>query len=198
MKALLLMIKKIYLAFIVLILSGCATPSPLEFRPDYLGKSSKRIQAELKSVSVRTAPKNLQTGDVNWFKIENTIGDQFVQTSTGTGIPITKQWESALVDSLNEILIFRDSAARKLSLTVDIQKIEMRGLAAIDFDVDARYRLVDRETGEDAYSKTIRSRGSASSNEAFVGAVRSRLAFVRSIKANIQQFISDIQDNPIN
>ncbi len=192
------MIKKLFLVFILILLTGCATPSPLEFHPDYLGKSSKKIQAELKSVSVRTAPKNLQTGEINWFRIENTIGDQFVQTSTGTGIPITKQWESALVDSLNEMLIFRDSASRKLSLTVDIQKIEMRGIAAIDFDVDARYRLIDRETGEDAYSKTIRSRGSASSNEAFVGAVRSRLAFVRSIKANIQQFLSDIQDNPIN
>ncbi|BCB25724.1 hypothetical protein SKTS_06100 [Sulfurimicrobium lacus] len=156
-------------------------------------QSKRKFDAELKTITVKTAPTNQRTGDVNWFRVENTIGDQFYQTSTGTGVPITRQWETALNDALSQSLIFRDNAQRKISLIVEIQKVEMNGLATVDYDIAARYRLMDRETGVDAYSKTIESHGSAETSEAFVGAVRARLAFVRSVKTNIEQFLADLQ-----
>lgn len=187
------MIRTIIAICLLSLLTACATPVPLEFHPDMVQQSKRKLDAELRSISVKTAPPNQRMGDVNWFRVENTIGDQFIQTSTGTGIPITSQWEAALNDALVESLIFRDDAPRKVSLIVEIEKVEMSGLATVDYDVAARYRLMDRETGVDAYSKTIESRGSAATSEAFVGAVRARLAFVRSVKANIKQFLAELQ-----
>ena len=172
------------------LLGACATPpSPLEFHPEVITQSKIKMDAELRSISVKTAP----TGEVNWYRVENTIGDQFAQTSTGTGIPVTRQWEVALSDALNQSLIFRDHATRTVSLIVEIQKIEMSGIATVDYDVTANYRLMDRNTGENAYAKTLESRGSAETGEAFVGAVRARLAFVRAVQANIEQFLADLE-----
>ena len=166
---------------------------PLEFQPDNVFQSRKKLDAELKMISVKTAPLNQRIGDVNWFVVENVIGDQFQQTSTGTGVPVTRQWEAALNDVLSQSLMFKDSSTRKVSLLVEVQKIEMIGLVSIDYDVAAKYRIMDRETGTDIYSKTIQSIGTAEPGEAFVGSVRARIAFVRAVKANIAKFLSDFQ-----
>lgn len=178
---------------LVSVLTACATPVPLEFHIDTVQHSKGKLDADLRTVSVRTAPEGQRTGEVNWFKVENTIGNQFTLTSTGTGIPITRQWEVSLNDAMIQSLLFRESSPRKVSLFVEIQKVEMDGIATVDYDVAARYRLMDRETGVDVYSKVIESRGSALTGEAFVGAVRARLAFVRSVKANIESFLADIK-----
>jgi hypothetical protein len=188
--------KKLFLITIaVALLSGCATPPPLEFYPDNVNRSGKRIDADLRSISVRTAPEEQRTGELNWFFVENTIGDQFIQTSTGTGVPVTRQWEAALRDALDHTLLFREGSTRKVSLITEVQKIEMRGIATVDFDVAAKYRLMDRETGEDIYAETIESVGSATTSEdAFIGAVRARFAFVRAVKTNIRKFLMSLQN----
>jgi hypothetical protein len=178
---------------VVALLGGCATPSPLEFQPSRFDKSPKQINAELKSLSVRTAPKEMQTAEVNWYFIENVIGDQFLQTSTGTGIPVIRQWESALNNSLNEVLLFRDSADAKLTLTVDILGVDMSGVVTCTTKISALYRVMNRNTGEYVYNKIIHSQGSGETSEAFVGSVRVRLGFVRSVTNSIQLFIDDLK-----
>lgn len=190
------MLRKFWLAVLVTglaVLAGCATPPPIEFTPDHIPYVRDRINAELRGVSVRTAKKEQQVGDgVDWYQTENMVGHQFVATSTGTGIPITKQWENALDTSLNESLIFMDNPAKRVSLFVDVKQVEWSGLATVSFDILASYRLMDRASGENLFTKDIHSKGSAKTGEAFVGAVRSRIALVRAIKANIQTFLEDL------
>lgn len=180
---------------LVVTIAGCATPPPIEFTPDSTPEANERINAELRGVSVRTAKEDEQVGEgVNWYQTENMVGHQFVVTSTGTGIPITKQWESALGASLNESLIFTDNPSKRVSLFVDVKQVEWSGMVTVAFDVLANYRLMDRATGDNLYEQDIHSKGSAATSEAFVGAVRSRIALVRAIKANIQTFLNSLNE----
>ncbi len=88
---------------------------------------------------MKTAPERERTGKVNWFFVENSIGDQFLQTSTGTGIPVLQQWQSALTDALASSILFRDEAPTKVSLTVEVLKVEMSGLTTVSWDIEARF-----------------------------------------------------------
>jgi hypothetical protein len=185
-------------ALFLIFASGCATPSPLEFQPSRFDKSKKQINAELKSLAVRTAPREMQTTGVNWHLVENTIGDQFSQTSTGTGIPVIRQWESALNNSLNELLLFKDSADIKFSITVDILGVDLSGVVTCTTNISALYKIMNRNTGEYVYSKVIQSSGSAETSEALVGNIRVRLGFVRAVTKNIQLFIDDFNAKGID
>ena len=180
------------------VLAGCAAPAPMEFNIENPVKADKRVDVELKTITVKTAPKEQQLKEIDWFFVENAVGHQFIVTSTGTGIPVTRQWESALRDAIDQSYLFKDDAKRKVSLLVSVKKIDMTGLASVTSDVVAEYRIVDRETGRDLYRKDISFKGVAKTSEAFVGAVRSRLSFVRAIKGNIQAFIDDLKSADIS
>ena len=184
---------------ISVVLTGCATPPPIEFTPERLPKVSERINADIRSISVRTAPQPEQVGDgVNWYRVEFLVGNPLFPTSTGTGIPITKQWESALNTAINENLIFTDNPDNNVSLFVDIKQIELSGIATAKTDVMAQYRLMNRATGDDLYTKDILSIGSASTGESFGGVVRGRIALVRSIKNNINKFLESLVSDAPN
>lgn len=151
------------------------------------------LDAELQSVSVRTAPEPQRTGAVDWSRIESAIGGPETSVASRNGLPIKRQWAAVLGNSIHHRPLFRRHARRKLALTVEIQKVDMSGIAKVDFDLHARYRLTDCETGDDVFVRTIQSHGVAGPGEAFVGALRTRLAFARSIQANIAGFISKVE-----
>lgn len=187
------MLRTLMAVAMVAMLGACAAPAPLEFHPNNLQLAARRQPAEVRAVTVRTAPQAEQIGKVDWWELENTIGNQLVITSTGTGIPVTLAWESAIRLALDQTLIFPDNAPRKMSLVVDVQRVERIGLITVTYAVAARYRLLDRETGVEAYSQTIDTTGAAEVGEAYVGAVRARLAFVRAVQANIDRFLAIVQ-----
>ncbi|OSZ41974.1 hypothetical protein BVZ31_07490 [Alcaligenes faecalis] len=176
-------------------LAGCASPPPIEFNPQQVSIAREKIDVELRNVAVRTAPEEKQTGNgVNWHHIENGIGDQFLVSSTGTGVPITRQWEVALDSALSESLMFTDNPEQRVSLVVEVKEIDYSGLATVSMEVFANYRLMDRRTGKNLYVQDIRSLGEARAGEAFIGAVRSRIAFVRAVRANIEAFLASLEE----
>lgn len=178
----------IYL-FLALVLSSCATREPLEFNLANITPTQHRLNYELRSISIKTNPAGAPTGDVDWVRVESVAG----VASTGTGIPVTRQWEVALSDALVRSLAFTDKAQRTATLFVDIEKIKYSGFGTTHWDVAASYSILDRGTGETIFSSNVRSEGKAGTNEAFAGDVRGRLALVRAIRANIQIFMESLE-----
>jgi hypothetical protein len=185
------MFKSAFVVSLVCMLGACATPMPVSLHLDSVQKAQRAFEGELKSVSVRTAPSHEQIGKVDWAFAAVSLMDSL----HGAEVVITQQWKLALEDAVTQSLLFRDTATTKYSLYVDIQRIEMPSIMTADFDVAARYRLMNRETGEFAYSRTIENRGSATLDDALLANPRLRIALIRALKGNIELFVSDFKES---
>lgn len=173
----------ILLGLSVVLLSGCAQGiPPLNFSVPNVGPSKHRINAELKSTTVTLARPDEKKGDMP-FGIET----------------ITPMWKESLEESINRMALFKDDAAKKVSLSVKILAIDV---PAIGFDfnttVSARYELLDRETGAIIYTETIDSSGEVPADFAFLGAARARESINRAVQNNISKFLMAIETVNVN
>lgn len=154
-------------------LSGCSVP-PLNFTPASVTASAKRHNAALVSTNVTIASKSEAIGKVD---------------TAGAEADVAVLWKSTLDDALVRMAIFRDDSPNKLSLIVKILELDLKNLG-FDAATTARYELVDRNTGATVFSKDIRTDGRASD---YVGVNRVRKSANRSIQANIEEFLRQIE-----
>lgn len=165
--------KIVGLIFAAALLSGCVAPPPLNFSVPNVGVAGKKIDAELKSITVTLARPDEQKGDIQ-------IGMESV----------TPIWKSALEESLNRMAIFRDDSPQKVSLSVKVLAIDVPSFgASFTTKTIARYEIINRETGGIIYTQDISSSGTVPATYTFVGAVRARESINRAVQNNISQFL---------
>ena len=155
------------------LLSGCSV-APLNFSPANVSASSTRHNAALVSTNVTVASGEEATGKLN---------------TAGAEADVASLWKSTLDDALIRMAMFRDESPNKLSLIVQIRELDLRSLG-FDARTTARYQLLDRNTGKTVFSTDIQTNGHASD---YVGVDRTRKSASRSVQANIEEFLRQIQ-----
>jgi len=174
---------------LALTLSGCATQlPPVDFGVGAVGTSRHKINAELKTVTVQVAPKNIQKGDIDIQFLESAG----TQLSSGQGI--VSAWQNSLQDALARNAIFNDLSSTKLSLSVTVLKLDLPSFGT-EFQTEtiARYELINRSNGDIIYSSEVASKGSCAMSEAFLGLIRARTAACNSVRENIKQFLRELE-----
>ena len=162
--------------FSIFAMQGCTNLPPLDFTVQDVGPIDNRKDAELKSITVGFAPQEQHQGPVE--------ADASVP-------PI---WKEALIDALNRSLAFRDDSDMKVNLSVRIVEADTPAMgASMTVTVGAIYEVMDRANGDLLFSETITTDGVVPFDYAFVGAVRAREAGNRSVRNNIAEFISRLE-----
>lgn len=165
-------------AIVIAALSGCAANPPLNFSVPGVGVSSKKLDAELKSLTVTLARPDEAKGKVP-PEAQHEIPDM---------------WENALTEALNRMAIFRDDAPRKLSLSVKILAIDIPSFgASMTTKTIARYELIDRSNGSIVYTQDVSASGTVPAGYAFAGVIRARESINRSTQNNIALFLQALE-----
>ena len=164
---------------IVIILTGCgpALP-PLNFSVPNVGLSQKKIDAEMRSMTVTIARPDEKTGSL----------------PAGMETIVPQLWQTALTEALNKMAIFQDDASRKVNVSVKILKLEPPSAgASMTTDTAARYEIMDRKTGDIIYTQDISSSGTTPFDYAFMGVTRARESVNRAVQNNITQFLQALE-----
>ena len=161
------------------ILSGCGSVPPMNFSVPNVSMSTKKIDADLKSLTVTLARPDEKTGAI----------------PPGTEENVPQLWHTALVEALNKMAIFQDDAARKVSLSVKVLKFQLRvvNLVVVDVDTEARYQIIDRKTGEIIFTKDISSFGTTPIEYAVSSLARTTESANRSVQNNITKFLQVLE-----
>ena len=162
---------------LVSLLTGCVSAPPLNFSVQGVEPSKRKVDAELRAVSVSYAVPSEQTGEV---------------PSNGEGVPML--WERALAEAINKSSVFDDDSAKKANLFVKIKELDppAAGFTMVT-DTSASYLLVNRKTGEKILEETITTKGSVPPGYAFVGVVRAKESINRAVQNNIREFLSRLE-----
>lgn len=162
----------------VVILSGCASAPPMNFSVPNVGVSQKKIDAELKSMTVTIARPDEKTGDL----------------PMGMDVKVPQIWHTSLTEALNKMAIFQDDSLKKVNLSVKILKLELPAFGgAMTTSTAARYEISDRKTGDIIFTQDIASSGTTPFDYAFVGMVRALESVNRAVQNNITQFLQQLE-----
>jgi len=165
-------------AITAVFLSGCAPMPPLNFSVPNVGVSQKKIDAEMKSMTVTIARPDEKTGDI----------------PAGMEQMVPQLWQTALTESLNRMVIFQDDATKKVNLSVKILKLNVPGAgASFTTETAARYEIMDRKTGDLIFTQDITSSGTVPFDYAFMGVIRMRESINRAVQNNITQFLQSLE-----
>ena len=92
--------KKAFLVLAAAIaLSGCQSSPPLNFSVPNVGYSKKKVDAELKSMTVSIARADEKTGDL----------------PAGMETIVPTLWQTSVQESLNKMAVFQDDSNRKVN-----------------------------------------------------------------------------------
>lgn len=167
----------------VLLFSGCASNPPLNFSVPDVGVSSKKIDGELKSLTVTLARPDEAKGKI----------------PAAAQHEVPQMWQTALTEAVNRMAIFRDDSSNKLSLSVKILAIDMPLFgASMTTKTIARYELIDRATGGIVYTQDVAAEGVVPFDYAFAGVIRLRESINRSAQNNIAQFLQALETVDVN
>lgn len=170
--------KSLFVVAFALALAGCQSAPPINFSVPNVGYSTKKIEAELKSMTVGIARADEKTGEL----------------PAGMETLVPQLWQTALQESLNKMAIFNDDAPTKLNLSVKILKLNVPGAGfSMTTETAARYELLDRKTGAIVYTQDIVSKGEVPMDYAFMGVTRARESVNRAVQNNITQFLQALQ-----
>jgi hypothetical protein len=159
-------------------LGGCASAPPMNFSVSDVGFSQKKIDAELKSMTVTIARPEEKTGNL----------------PAGIETIVPQLWKTALTESLNKMAIFQDDAIKKVNLSVKILKLDIPNFGAgMTTQTEARYELMDRKSGDLIYTQEIESSGDVPWDHAFDGKIRARESINRAVQNNIKQFLQALE-----
>lgn len=165
-------------AFLAVAFTGCATNPPLNFSVPNVGVSTKKVDAELKSLTVTLARPDEAKGDI--------------PAAAQTEVP--QMWQNALTEAINHMAIFRDDAPIKLSLSVKILALDVPSFgASFTTRTIARYELIDRANGSIVYTQDVTAEGMVPAGYAFAGVIRARESINRSAQNNIAQFLQALE-----
>lgn len=159
-------------------LGGCASHPPMNFSVPSVGVTQKKIDAELKSMTVTIARPEEKTGKL----------------PAGMETIVPQLWQTALTESLNNMAVFQDDATKKVNLSVKILKLDIPNFGAgMTTLAGARYELMDRKTGDLIYAQDIQSSGEVPWDYAFVGHTRALESINRAVQNNIKQFLQALE-----
>lgn len=165
-------------AFAAVLLSGCGSIPPLNFSVPNVGVSQKKIDAEMKSMTVTIARPDEKTGEL----------------PVGMEQMVPQLWQTALTEALNKMAIFQDDASKKVNVSVKILKLNTPGAgASMTTETAARYEIMDRKTGDIIYTQDISSSGTTPFDYAFLGVARARESINRAVQNNITQFLQALE-----
>ncbi len=137
------------IAVTAIFLSGCGSQPAINFSAPNVGMSSRKIDAELKSLTVSIARQDEKTGPLDFAWVDR------VDTQANSAQMIQQQWQTALLESLNSMLIFQDDATKKVNLSVKILKLEILNSVPKVTNTEARYEITDRKTGDLIFTQNI-------------------------------------------
>lgn len=172
-----------------LVLTACADQlPPVNFSVPNVGTATQKIDAELRSITVTLARPDEQLGRMD-VTLAETSG-----MGPGSGLGVSSAWRTALEEALNRMVIFRDDAARKVSLQVKVLKLEgpMFG-ASMTTETIARYEVINRANGDIIFMTDVSASGTTPFNHAFVGAIRARESINRAVQNNIALFLQQLE-----
>jgi hypothetical protein len=161
-----------------IVLTGCQSVPPINFSVPNVGYSQKKIDAELKSMTVGIARADEKTGDL----------------PAGMEMLVPQLWQTSLQEAMNKMAIFNDDASTKVNLSVKILKLNIPG-GGFSFTTEtaARYELLDRKTGGIIYTQDIVSKGDVPMDYALLGLTRQRESVNRAVQNNITQFLQALE-----
>ena len=169
---------RIALIGIATFLSACAPLSPLTFSVPNVAVSKRKVDAELRSMTVTIARADERTGDL----------------PAGMEREVPQIWQSSLTEALNRMAIFQDDAPTKVNLSVKILKLAVPGAGAeMTTNTTALYQVVDRKSGLVVFSETVSAAGTAPWDYSFLGTTRSRESLNRSVQNNIKVFLQALE-----
>lgn len=169
--------KLVIISGLFVVLTGCSSVPPLNFSVPNVGISSKKIDAELKSMTVTIARPDEKTGDL--------------PAEMETIVP--PLWQTALTESLNKMAVFQDDASKKVNLSVKILKLDIPAMgASMTTTTAARYEVIDRKSGDIIYSQDIESSGTTPFDYSFLGIARVRESINRAVQNNITIFLQNL------
>lgn len=171
--------KKIIFAIAAAVsLSACQSLPPLNFSVPNVGYSNKKIEAELKSMTVTVARPDEKTGSI----------------PAGIESLVPNLWQTSLQESVNRMAIFQDDAPTKINFAVKILKLDVPGAGfTMETTATARYEIINRKNGDIIFTQDISSVGTVPMDYAFVGAIRARESINRAIQNNIAQFLQALE-----
>ena len=159
-------------------LTACQSVPPLNFSTPNVGVSQKKIDAELKSMTVTIARPDEKTGEL----------------PMGMEAIVPQLWQTALTESINKMAIFQDDAAKKVNVSVKILKLDIPGGGfSMTTETAARYEITDRKNGDIIYTQDILSAGVVPMDYAFLGLTRQRESINRAVQNNITQFLQALE-----
>lgn len=159
-------------------LAGCQAPPPLNFSVPDVGVSSKKIDAELRSVTVTLGRPDEKKGNLP-------MGAE----------GITQYWKESLQEAVDRMAIFRDRADNTVSIQVKILAVDVPSFG-VSFTTKtvARYELIDRSNGSIIYTQDVAAEGVVPAGYAFAGITRARESINRSAQNNIKQFLQSLEE----
>ena len=178
-------VKLFFLAALAMVMAGCATQAPtLDFVPRDVLPIGKKIDSELKTISVSVAKEDERLGETQVGLFGNQYETSFRQS-----------FKDSLEEVIGKAAIFNDLSNRKLGLSAKVMQFETPGFS-VGFDTTfiVRYQLLDRATGNLVFTRDIRTNGSVPFDHAFLGAIRYTEARNRAVRSNIEQFVASLAE----
>lgn len=165
-------------AAIAIILSGCGSIPPLNFSVPSVGLSQRKIDAELKSLTVTIARPDEKTGNL----------------PAGMEQMVPQLWQTALIEATNKMAIFQDDASKKVNLAVKIRRLDIpQGGFSFTTETTAIYEIMDRKSGDVIFTQDITSSGTAPFEYSALGEARKRESINRAVQNNITQFLQALE-----
>lgn len=163
------------------ILSGCSSLPPFNFSAKNIQISKNIIKEDLKSITVGIAHPDEKTGSID--------------SGTHLTLPAFKE---ALTEAIDKAAIFRDNAQTHVNLQATIMKMDTPTFGAtMETDMECRYNIVDRDSGNSLFSENIASKGKVPMGFSWLGAIRARESANRAFQNNISLFIDKLENSSI-
>lgn len=165
-------------AALLLLLNGCATPVvPINFSVPNVGLAKKKIDAEVKSLTVTVAPTSEATGTQN------------INTAL-----VTPLWTSAMNEALNKMNIFQDDAPMKINISVKILSFDPPSAGfSMTTKTSARYEILDRKSGDLIYTQDFSTAHTTPADFAFNARIRINDSINHAVQENIAQFLQALE-----
>lgn len=174
--------KFVLISLVAFALTACQSIPPLNFSVPNVGVSKKKIDAEVKSMTVTLARADEVTG-------------KMPSNMNGVG----QTWQVAIIEALNKMTIFKDDAKKKLNLSVKVTSMDVPQMGiAFTTSTTALYEITDRATGDVIYSRSISSEGTTPADFAFNGIARKIESVNRAVQNNITIFLQDLETIDVN
>ena len=163
-------------------LAGCAAPPPLNFSVPDVGVSTKKIDAEVRAITVTLARPDEKKGDLP-------LGSE----------GITNYWKESLQEAIDRMAIFKNKKKNKVSIQVKILGFDIPSFgASMTSSAIAKYEIINRNDGSIIYTQDISSKGEVPFDHSLIGMTRARESINRAAQNNIKQFLQAIELVDVN